>query len=229
MLTKFLRAFKKTLYPIRYSLFPIPRSFFPIRYSLFAITLFLFSCSTDEEELMPKPRGYFRIELPEKKYQAYISDCPFTFESPTYSFVHADDEKNAEPCWINIDFPRFKGRIHISYKPLNNNLQKYLEDSRTLAAKHQLKASAISEMVIKHDSVKVYGLVYDIEGNAASSLQFYLTDSTHHFLRGALYFIAPPNSDSIAPVVEFIRKDVFKLINTFRWKTATASERTIRK
>jgi gliding motility-associated lipoprotein GldD len=176
------------------------------------------SCNSDEDELTPKPRGYFRIDLPEKKYQTYDSDCPFTFETPTYSYVHKDDERNAEPCWLNIDFPQFKGRIHITYKPIKNNIHKYLEDAYVLASKHQIKASSIEEKVIRHDSLKVYGLVYDIEGNAASSLQFYLTDSTHHFLRGALYFIAPPNGDSIAPVVEFIRKDVFRLINTFRWK-----------
>lgn len=196
----------------------MPINFFLRYLVLVASSLLITSCSIDDEELSPKPRGYFRIDLPEKKYHTYRSDCPFTFESPIYAYVHPDEEKNTEPCWLNIDFPRFKGRIHISYKPLHdNNLRGYLEDAYTLASKHQIKASAIGEMLIKRDSVKVYGLVYDIEGNAASSLQFYLTDSTHHFLRGALYFIAPPNSDSIAPVVEFIRKDVFKLINTFRW------------
>lgn len=191
-----------------------------IAFLLLAFLLFFSSCDSDEDILLPKPRGYFRIDFPEKKYLTYNSDCPFTFETPTYSLVHPDVEKNSEPCWLNIDFPRFKGRIHISYKPVNNNLRTYLEDSRSLAAKHQLKASAISEMVIKNDSAKVYGLIYDIEGNAASSLQFYLTDSTNNFLRGALYFIAPPNSDSLAPVVEFIRKDVFNLINTFKWKSS---------
>jgi len=194
--------------------------FFPL---IFVGVVIATSCNFDDENLMPKPRGYFRIDLPEKKYTAYNSDCPFTFESPTYAVVHADEDANTEPCWLNIDFPRFKGRIHVSYKPLNNNLRNYLEDSYVLASKHQLKASAIRELVVKNDSVKVYGLIYDIEGNAASSLQFYLTDSTHHFLRGALYFIAPPNSDSIAPVVDFIRKDVFKLIESFRWKNTPKS------
>lgn len=193
-----------------------------LRFSTFLLfisqSLLFTSCDSDEDTLLPKPRGYFRIDLPEKKYQSYNSDCPFAFEAPAYAFIHPDDAKNAEPCWLNIDFPRFKGRIHISYKQIENNLSTYLEDAHSLAAKHQLKASAISEMVVKHDSIKVYGLIYDIEGNAASSLQFYLTDSTRNFLRGALYFIAPPNSDSLAPVVEFIRKDVFRLIDTFHWK-----------
>ena len=189
---------------------------------IFCLLFLLSACGSGDEDLKPKPRGYFRIDFPEKNYQAYSSDCPFTFEAPVYAFVHTDDEKNAEPCWLNIDFPRYKGRIHISYKPVHGNLRQYLEDAHTLASKHEIKASSIEEMVIHNDSTHVYGLVYDIEGNAASSLQFYLTDSTTHFLRGALYFIAPPNSDSIAPVVEFIRKDVFKLIKTFRWKDRSA-------
>ncbi|MBI2269355.1 MAG: gliding motility lipoprotein GldD [Bacteroidetes bacterium] len=197
-------------------------SFRFLRFSALLLIVLYFSlfisCDSDEDTLLPKPRGYFRIDLPEKKYQSYNSDCPFTFEVPTYAFIHPDEGKNAEPCWLNIDLPRFKGRVHISYKQIENNLPTYLEDARSLAAKHQLKASAISEMVVKHDSLNVYGLIYDIEGNAASSLQFYLTDSTRNFLRGALYFIVPPNSDSLAPVVEFIRKDVFRLIDTFHWK-----------
>lgn len=209
----------------------INSTFFILRYSAFFLIIshcILFtSCDSDEDTLLPKPRGYFRIDLPEKKYKPFNSDCPFTFEAPTYAFIHRDEAKNAEPCWLNIDFPRFKGRVHISYKQVDNNLRTYMEDARSLAAKHQLKASAISEMVIKHDSLKVYGLVYDIEGNAASSLQFYLTDSTENFLRGALYFIAPPNSDSLAPVVEFIRKDVFRLIDTFHWKKSEPNSRSV--
>ena len=180
--------------------------------------MFFTSCNSDGDDLKPKPRGYLRIDLPEKTYTTYSGDCPFTFEVPTYAFVHQDENKNSQPCWLNIDFPRFKGRIHLTYKPVHNDLRQFLEDAYDLASKHQLKASAINELPIDRDSSKVYGLVYDIEGNAASSLQFYLTDSTHHYLRGALYFMSPPNADSIAPVVEFIRKDVFRMIATLKWK-----------
>src|ERR1017187_8795846 len=86
------------------------------------IASMMISCSGNEEDYIPKPRGYFRIDLPEKKYRIYNSDCPFTFETPDYAFVHPDEEKNAEPCWLNIDFPKFKGRIHISYKPVSGNV-----------------------------------------------------------------------------------------------------------
>lgn len=187
------------------------------------IALLFSSCGSDEEAIAPKPRGYFRIAFPEKKYVLYDSVCPFTFEIPTYSNVQPDKNVRAEPCWINLNFPKFQGTLHLSYKPVNNNIQSYLEDTYTLASKHQIKASGIEEQLVKKDADKVYGLIYQIKGNAASSVQFFLTDSVHHFIRGALYFNAVPNTDSIAPVVEFIEKDIEHLITTFRWKDVKLS------
>lgn len=176
------------------------------------------SCNSEEEAIVPKPRGYFRIDLPENKYANYSSDCPFAFEHSIYSSVNTDTRRGAEPCWLDIVYPKFNGTIHLSYKPLDNNIGKFLEDSRILVTKHEIKASAIDEQIIVIDSLKVYGLIYSIQGNTASALQFYLTDSTRHFVRGALYFNAVPNSDSIAPVLEFIRKDVYRMIQSFRWR-----------
>lgn len=185
-------------------------------------TLFI-ACGSDEDTIAPKPRGYFRIAFPEKKYVVYDSACPFTFEIPTYSNIEPDRNARAEPCWINLNFPKFQGTLHLSYKPVNNNIRSYLEDTYTLASKHQIKASGIEEQLVVKDSDKVYGLIYQIKGNAASSVQFFLTDSTRHFIRGALYFNAAPNTDSIAPVVEFIEKDIQHMISTFRWKDIALS------
>ena len=181
--------------------------------------LFLFqvfsSCHTDE---MPKPRGYFRIDLPEKKYVSYVdSACSFGFEIPTYSVVVPDKSSPKEPCWINIEFPMQRATIHLSYKNINNNLKQYTEDTRSLAYKHTVKADAIDEEIVIDSTNKVYGVIYHIAGNAASSLQFYLTDSTNNFIRGALYFNAIPNKDSIAPVSNFINADISHLIETFKW------------
>jgi gliding motility-associated lipoprotein GldD len=178
----------------------------------------LSSCGSDDDTLAPKPRAYFRLDFPEKKYVKYDSDCPFTFERPVYSQMDKDRNPGAEPCWLNMNFPTFNGTLHLSYKAVNGNIQQYLEDTYTLASKHQIKASGIEERLIVRDSSKIYGLIYEIEGNAASALQFYLTDSTKHFIRGALYFNEVPNIDSIAPVLAFIKKDVFHMINTFEWK-----------
>ncbi len=180
--------------------------------------LILISCDEEEEVYSPKPRGYFRIDLPKKEYTTFESNCPFVFDIPTYATIGADKHNNAEPCWLNLDFPKFKATIHLSYKQVENNISTYLEDSRNFAVRHQIKATGMNESVIIRDSSRVYGLLYDIEGNTASSLQFYITDSTNHFLRGALYFNASPNTDSLKLVIDFIREDVIQLIKTARWK-----------
>lgn len=186
---------------------------------ILASCIFLISCSSDDEgTIAPKPRSYYRLSFPEKKYVKYDSVCPFTFEMPSYSQIDNDKNYRAEPCWLNLNFPSFNGTLHLSYKAVNGNLKAYLEDTYTLASKHQIKASGIEEHLISRDSDKVYGLIYEIKGNAASSIQFFLTDSIHHFLRGALYFNAVPNNDSIAPVLEFVRKDIYQIIATFKWK-----------
>lgn len=187
---------------------------------LILISCFLLSCGGDDDVILaPKPRAYFRLNFPEKVYVKYDSVCPFTFERPAYSQMDRDRNEGAEPCWLNVNFPSFNGTLHLSYKSVNGNIEKYLEDTYTLASKHQIKASGIEEKLIKRDSSHVYGLIYEIEGNAASALQFYLTDSTKHFIRGALYFNEVPNIDSIAPVLEYIRTDIYHMIRTFEWKS----------
>lgn len=193
---------------------------------LTAITLcliFLSSCSHDDDDdvFIPKPKGYYRIDFPEKSYLLYDSICPYVFEYPSYSFISRDKHMGAEPCWLNINFPKLNAQIHLSYKEVHGNLEEYLNDSRDFAIKHQVKATGLNETVIIRDSAKVYGLVYDISGNTASNVQFYLTDSTKNFMRGALYFNAVPNIDSQKIVVDFIRKDIVRMIQTFRWKNSS--------
>lgn len=178
------------------------------------------SCGTDEDDevFIPKPKGFPRIDFPEKTYKLYDSLCPYSFEIPTYSFISNDKHKGADPCWINVNFPKYNAQIHLSYKTVNNNLDTFLNDCRDFAIKHQVKSTGIDETIIVRDSAQVYGLVYDIAGNTASNVQFYLTDSTHHFMRGALYFNSVPNIDSLKIVVDFLRKDIVHLIQTFEWK-----------
>jgi gliding motility-associated lipoprotein GldD len=187
--------------------------------SLFLLASLAFvSCDNDDEVYSPRPRGYFRINFPEKHYRVYDSICPYSFEIPTYSHMAQDKHNGADPCWLNLEFPRFKATVHLSYKEVSNDLAKHLENSHYFANKHQVKATGLDEIAILRDSAQVYGLLFDIGGNTASTLQFYLTDSTHHFLRGALYFNSVPNIDSLKIVVDFLREDVLHLINTTRWK-----------
>ena len=166
----------------------------------------------------PKPRGYIRIDFPEKEYILFDSTCPFRFEYPVYAQIVADKDPNSEPCWINIEFPSFDGIIHVSYKDVCGNLDAYIEDCRNLAYKHTIKADAILETVYSDPGKNVHGVLYDIKGNAASSLQFFLTDSNANFLRGSLYFNVTPNKDSLAPVIRYFKEDIVHLIESFNWK-----------
>jgi len=185
---------------------------------LITVIIMLLSITGCKRNYTPKPAGYLRIDLPEKTYQVYDSICPFTFEYPLYGKITVDTSRMAEPCWMNIEFPHFGGKIHISYKTVNNNVNTYIEDSRTLAYKHTVKADAISETLYAEKARKVYGLLYEIKGDAASNVQFYLTDSTRHFLRGSLYFNVQPNADSLAPVIDFLKEDIIHLVETLKWK-----------
>ncbi len=171
-----------------------------------------------EQDYAPKPRGYFRIDFPEKKYTAFDTTYPYRFEYPVYARIIPDTRASSEPYWINVDFPQYSGRIHISFKPVNENLNVFLEDSRTFVVKHIPKADAINDSLIYRPDDRVFGLVYFIEGaQAASPCQFFLTDSSSRFLRGALYFNVSPNNDSLAPVIDFIRDDIRHMIRTFHW------------
>ena len=142
---------------------------------------------------------------------------PYRFEIPQYSKIVADNDRLAEPYWVNLNVPGHKAEVHLSYKRVEDNLMTLMEDSRTLAYKHSIKADAIEERVFINAEKKVYGTIYLIDGNSASPLQFYLTDSTKHFLRGALYIREVPNIDSIRPVIEFLTPDVIHLIETTEW------------
>jgi gliding motility-associated lipoprotein GldD len=182
------------------------------------------SCGGDEDEtIAPKPRAYFRLSFPEKEYIPYNATCPFSFDIPVYAKIIQDNSSRAEPCWLNLEFPTLNGKLHLTYHKVNGDIDAYLQQTYELTSKHQIKASGIEEKLVTRDSSKVYGLIYEIGGNAASSIQFFLTDSTKHFIRGALYFNAVPNTDSIAPVVEFVRKDIYHMIETFEWKTDDSS------
>lgn len=183
---------------------------------LLIIVFLATSCSPD---YIPKPHGYFRIEFKEKAYHKLDSvGLPYNFDIPKYAKAVPDKDRLTEPFWINLKVPAHKAEIHMSYKPVNHNLDKLTEDSRTLAYKHTIKADAINEQLYINPVKKVYGTIYTIEGNAASPLQFYLTDSTKNFLRGALYFREVPNIDSIRPVIDFLTPDIIRIIETTEWK-----------
>jgi gliding motility-associated lipoprotein GldD len=183
------------------------------------IGLIGFATASCKKSYTPKPRSYFRIDLPEKKYIPYRSEeCGYSFEIPVYAKVVPFQGANAEPCWINIEFPGYKGILHITYKKLKgDDINAVMEDIHTLAYKHIIKADDIIEKPFYFPDRKVNGIVYDIKGNTASSLSFFATDSSKNFLSGALYFNVIPNKDSLAPVIKFFTTDIEHLIKTLNW------------
>ena len=183
------------------------------------LLLLVTALSCGDRNPQPKPRGYFRIDFPEKQYVSLDTMRHYSFEYPTYATITPDFYSLNEKEWVNVEFTGFKGTIHISYKNVNLNLSEYVEDAYRMITKHITKATGIRDSVVIDKERKVYGLVYTLEGEGvASPLQFYLTDSTKHFLRGSLYFNIYPNNDSMQPVIKFISEDAKHLINTLKWK-----------
>lgn len=191
-----------------------------MRQGMLVILLGLLCACGGNHDYSPKPRGYFRIKFPRKAYQQYTGGCPFTFMYPKYAVIEPDRKAGAKPCWLNMQFPEFNGTLHLSYEHILSPgmFDRLSEDSHKLAFEHTVKATEIDEGNIRNDVYKIYGIYYTINGNAASSAQFYLTDSTRNYLRAALYFNTLPRIDSIQPVLDFVKKDMDVMIKSFRWK-----------
>jgi gliding motility-associated lipoprotein GldD len=185
------------------------------------LSICFLSCNSD---YTIKPRGYFKIDFPEKSYQTFDeASYPYSFEYPVYGSIAKDslffDEKAENPYWINIEFPRFNGKIYISYKEIGkNNFDSLVNDAFTMSYKqHTYKASSIEPTPFTTPN-NLSGVYFNLKGNTATANQFFITDSARHFLRGALYFNAVPNEDSLRPVNAFLQKDLQHLINTLKWK-----------
>lgn len=172
---------------------------------------------------VPKPAGYFKIDFPAKAYQTFNENgFPYSFEYPAYAKIVRDSsffgDTPENPWWINIEFPQFNGRVYVSYKQIGQNqLDKLLNDAFNLTNKQSVKASSIEDSTINTTN-NIHGMFFKVNGDVATANQFFLTDSTHHFLRGALYFDTTPNQDSLRPVNKFLVEDLMHLLNTFKWK-----------
>ncbi|SDG50378.1 gliding motility lipoprotein GldD [Chitinophaga filiformis] len=188
--------------------------------------LLLLAFSACQQNYTPKPRGYFQINFPKREYRLFdVPGYPYTFEYPVYASVVKDSlffgEKTENPYWINVEFPSLNGKIYMSYKEIGkggkNDFQQLVNDAFKMTYKHTYKAEYIEEKAI-NTPFHVTGQFYDVGGNAASAKQFYATDSTKHFLRGALYFDATPNADSLAPVQQFLQQDMWHMVETLKWR-----------
>lgn len=179
---------------------------------LAGLLLLVVGCNSSENRA-PKPRGYFRIDLPKPQYISLPDGLPYSFEVSHLARLQRRSETN----WINLVYPTLNASIHLTYRPIDSNLGELIDESRDLAFVHAEKADGIRERVFSEPSRDVFALMYEIEGNTASQLQFVATDSVSHFLRGALYFNAEPNFDSVQPVLNFFREDVIHLIESLKW------------
>ncbi|MDY7394928.1 gliding motility lipoprotein GldD [Aureibaculum sp. 2210JD6-5] len=170
----------------------------------------LTSCSN--EEYLPKPKAFLRLAYSDANYKAISTDCPYEFEIP--EGAQADFN---ERCWVNIKYPKLKASLNITYRSVENNLSELLREAEKLTYNHTIKADNIISKDYENINSKKYGALREVIGNAASLLQFHITDSTKHFITGALYFEAKPNYDSILPAVKHIEKDIEHIMETLNW------------
>jgi len=188
-------------------------------FSVLLVMMVLLGACGEEERPLPKPKGYFRIDLPEKNYVKVDTLERFAFDVPSYAVLTNDPLAPEEKNWVTVQMPSFKASIHLTHKDVNGNLSEYLEDVHTMLTKHLQKASGMNDSLVIAPERDVYGLFIEMDGKGvATPMQFYLTDSTRNFVRGALYFNFVPNNDSMQPVIDYLRQDIDRMINTFEWK-----------
>jgi gliding motility-associated lipoprotein GldD len=188
-------------------------------FCLFILVVF-FGFSACEQTYFPKPKAYNRINLPERSFQALPDTFPYSFFYSSYAELSRDSFPKAGRYFINLYYPRFDASIQITYKDLTrpeNDIQKLLTDAFELTMKHNARAYSIEENLMVMPSGQVASLA-DISGEVPTQFQFFTTDTTHHFFRGALYFNTAEKNDSLMPIIDFIKIDVVEMLNTLNWK-----------
>ena len=187
---------------------------------LLLAALGLLSACSSAPDFTPKPKGYNRIDLPPHRYQELAGGRPYTFEYSREAVIKRDSSSIAQPFWINVYYPKLHANVQITYMDVQRDRRLYnkmMEDARKLTGKHQIKATAIEERILKTPS-GMRASVFELSGDVPSQFQFYTTDSTHHFLRGALYFRTATANDSLAPVIKYVKADMERMINTLKYK-----------
>lgn len=177
------------------------------------VGIILLAVTGCKDDVLPKPSGYLRLDYPEAQYIDFKNACPFTFESNDAAII-----KEKSDCSYTITYPKMKATIYLTYKPVTNNIKQLLRDAQKLTFEHVIKADDIIEQPYLNPDKKVYGMFYQVDGNAATNSQFYATDSTRHFITGSVYFYAKPNFDSIMPAASYIKNDMQHLMETLKWK-----------
>lgn len=173
--------------------------------------LILMSCGG--EETLPKPKGYLSLNYPKKAYKKLELERPYSFEVAEGASV-----LNQPNQWLKIQYPELKASVDITYRPVKNNLRELIMEAEKLVFEHTIKADDISSKNFENKDNNVYGSMYDITGNSASQVQFHVTDSSKHFLKGSLFFYTKPNYDSLLPAVDYVKKDMIRMMESLEWK-----------
>lgn len=178
------------------------------------LTSFVLLCLTGcKDDAVPKPAGYLRLDFNEAEYAHFENQCPYGFDINDVATI-----REVKDCSFTINYPKMKATVYLTYKPVQNNINVLLRDAQKLTYEHVIKADDILEQPYLNPQKKVYGMFYQVGGNAATNTQFYVTDSTRHFVAGSVYFYAKPNFDSIMPAADYIKNDMRMLMETMYWK-----------
>lgn len=186
-----------------------------MRFFSVIVIMSLFLCVGCKDDPQPKPKAFLALEYPEPNYRRVDIGCPYSFEKNDLAEV--TPSRNNVPCWINLDYESMNGMIFITYQPVQNNLDSLLVDAQKLPLQHTIKADVIEGDIYTNQVNNTYGMFYEVDGDAASQAQFYLTDSTEHFLTGSAYFNRQPNFDSIVPAADYLKKDIRHLMESLEW------------
>jgi len=186
-------------------------NFIKISLLLIIVSIFTSSC---KEDVLPKPKAQLRLEYKNPQYKSIDNSCEYQFEIAENTIA-----KTKKNCWMNIDYPKLNASINLTYRPIENNLKELFMEAEKLTFNHAIKADGITSVPYINISNKVYGAIFEVTGNAASPIQFHVTDSIDNFITGAVYFNVQPNYDSIKPAINYIHRDIVHLIETLEWKT----------
>ncbi|UCE92569.1 MAG: gliding motility lipoprotein GldD [Flavobacteriaceae bacterium] len=177
------------------------------------LSLLITLSNSCKEEVLPKPKAQLRLEYPSPSYEKISTECPYIFEVSTNSKININDK-----CWANLDYPQLNASVNMTYRPVEGNLKELLIEAEKLTFNHTIKADGISSIPYSNKEKRVYGAIFEVTGNAASPIQFHVTDSTDNFITGAVYFNVQPNYDSIKPAISYLRQDIMRMIESMQWK-----------
>lgn len=179
-------------------------------FSLYGILTGL-ACTPDA---VPKPKGELRLEYPKAHYQNFQSPCHYGFQYSDFAKITPAKQNS---CWYNLSYPQMRANVFLTYFPIKNDFLLHIKEAEKMVYEHTIKASAIETKSFSFPEKKVYGNFYELKGESASNIQFFITDSTQHFVTGNLYFNTRPKPDSLSPAVDYIKQDLLHLIETFQW------------